>query len=226
MTDRSRSDKSGPSKIAPAATIKTVITSPPWARDEPPSPTDSFLAPPPSPGGSRPPSEARRSDVFSLQSSTGVPPDSEHRWFPFTRRRQDTVSHPTQDDRFSSLDSSHHLEKTVTSLSDTQAPSTIAPRDEFASGHTPQASTSRMRDWGLHISLPPPTPAPNTLSQSRTPGWDSPWVAKPFEPRAKGEPYEELENEHPDTTPNSAVSDLSRWTRLKKRARRYLLTNP
>ncbi|KAH9082125.1 hypothetical protein EDB83DRAFT_2503265 [Lactarius deliciosus] len=67
------------SKETNASSRSRVVTKPPWAKDEPPSPTDSHPAPPPSPGGSRVLSEAA---AFRR----------EHRWFPFTRRRPPLAS--------------------------------------------------------------------------------------------------------------------------------------
>jgi hypothetical protein len=179
-----------------------------WAKDEPHSPTESFLALPVSSpqGGSRP---ASRSDARSYSSSGH--PDSEHRWFPFARRRQDgfipvdpappsapadTTIHPPADGR-------HH-------------PTFIVDDDDepSASTSTAQPTPAKFRGWGLHINLP--TPAPNTMAQSKTPGWNSPWVPKPLDPPAFLE-----------TLPQNAEkpAELTLWKRFRKRTRRYLLNN-
>ncbi|KAI0068389.1 hypothetical protein BV25DRAFT_1793779 [Artomyces pyxidatus] len=211
------------SKLAPAATIKTVVTAPPWAKDEPPSPTDSFLAPPPSPGGSRPPSEARRSDVMSYQSSNARS-DGEHRWFPFTRHRPFVTSasgaNEPEPSRIEKRPSSTRLSR-----------SAVEEDDSFPAGKQPEYPNRRVRDWGLQITMPTPPPAPFTLAQSRTPGWDSPWAPKPIERLAGTGIYEKLRNgdvsasDRPPDTADTQDTSMSRWARGRKRARRYLLTN-
>ncbi|KAH9982428.1 hypothetical protein BGW80DRAFT_24303 [Lactifluus volemus] len=60
-----------------------VVTRPPWAKNEPPSPADSDRDPRSSPSSSGS-SEARRPDIDNY-TSRGGPPGGEHRWFPFTR---------------------------------------------------------------------------------------------------------------------------------------------
>ncbi|KAI0051726.1 hypothetical protein FA95DRAFT_1484724 [Auriscalpium vulgare] len=215
------------SKLAPAATIRTVVTAPPWAKDEPPSPTEDFLPPPPSTADSRPPSEARRSDVMSYQSSNN-PADGEHRWFPFTRRRPTILSIATE------LGPSQSDVEQRQSTSRPSFGSASAPRVADAMDHNflkdkdSVASHRKIRDWGLQLTLPTPPPAPFTLSQSRTPGWDSPWAApKPSEMLARGMMYEKLRaGEGSDMPPDTGNTlDQSRWVRARKRARAYLLTN-
>jgi hypothetical protein len=77
----------------------------------------------------------------------------------------------------------------------------------------------------------PATPAvPYTLSQSRTPGWDSPWAVKPFEPLSRRSIYEPLQNggtpdgQSPNNNGGNNAND-SWWPRTRKRARTYLLNN-
>jgi len=94
-----------------------------------------------------------------------------------------------------------------------------------------QASTSpRARDRSLRIAMPTTPAIPYTLSQSRSPGWDSPWVAKPFESLSRRNISETLQNggTPDDQSPNGGYGydpNDSWWPRTRKRARTYLLNN-
>jgi len=205
-----------------ASSRSRVVTRPPWAKDEPPSPTDSLHAPP-SPGGSRGQSEARRSDVPSHDdSSTGPPADVEHRWFPFTRRRPTLVA-----PEGSGADASRLEEKPATV---TTSPSGL-PDGGVCSpipvAKSPEQSRSRTRDWGLRIAMPSPPATPHAPTRSRTPGWDSPWAARPLESLSHRNIYEQLQNggSNEGQQPESSITDKSWWPRTRKRARVYLLTN-
>jgi hypothetical protein len=96
-------------------------------------------------------------------------------------------------------------------------------------GTSDQARTTspRARDRTLRIAMPATPAVPYTLSHSRTPGWDSPWTAKPLESLSHRNIYEQLRNgetleEH---SPDDGTTDDSWWPRTRKRARAYLLTN-
>ena len=191
-----------------------------WAKDEPPSPTDSHHAPP-SPGGSRGQSEARRSDVLSHDSSsTGPSGEVEHRWFPFTRRRPTLALE-------GSATTSRLEEKPVTV---TTSPSGL-PDEGVCSpipvAKSPEQPRSRTRDWGLRIAMPSPPATPHAPTRSRTPGWDSPWAARPLESLSHRNIYEQLQNggSIEEQQPDSSINDGSWWPRARKRARSYLLTN-
>ncbi|KAI0271334.1 hypothetical protein BC834DRAFT_858952 [Gloeopeniophorella convolvens] len=203
---------------------RKIVTKPPWAKDEPPSPTDSHREPP-SPGGSPRPSETRRSDAISYHSSVG-PSDGEHRWFPFTRRRPILIS-----DASSAGPSTIRMEKRSSSLKVSQLPFSLPRKDDHAAAlgeKNSEQAPSRSRDWNLRITMPTPPAAPYTLAQSRTPGWDSPWAAKPLEPFGHRSIYEQLQNNgegSEDQPPESSETNQSWWPRVRKRARAYLLTN-
>ncbi|KAN0135751.1 hypothetical protein V8E53_006642 [Lactarius tabidus] len=213
-----RKSQTGRSKETNASSGSRVVTRPPWAKDEPPSPTDSHHALP-SPGGSRGQSEARRSDIALHDDSSGGPSDvGEHRWFPFTRRRSTLAPEG----------STSRLEEKPATL--TMSPSELpvggvcTPIPEVKS---PEPSRSRARDWGLRLTLPSPPATPHALTRSRTPGWDSPWVPRPLESLSHRNIYEQLQNggsiEEPQ--PGSSVTEKNWWLRARKRARAYLLTN-
>ena len=204
-----------------------------WAKDEPPSPTDNDHEPP-SPGGSRGPTDARLSDVGSYNTPIG--PSSEHRWFPFTRRRPMPGSEPFGAEQ--PLPPTVRLEKRPSIL---RSPSLRAGFVRSREEHSParlggrnqeQASPStspRPRDRSLRIVMPTTPAVPYTLSQCRTPGWDSPWAVKPLEPLSRRNIYETLQNgDTPDDqSPSGGGYDAndSWWPRTRKRARAYLLNN-
>ncbi|KAH8988914.1 hypothetical protein EDB92DRAFT_1935686 [Lactarius akahatsu] len=211
------------SKETNASSRSRVVTKPPWAKDEPPSPTDSHPVPP-SPGGSRVLSEARRSDLASPDDSSAGPSGAgEHRWFPFTRRRPPLASEVS-----SGSSSTTRLEKKkpaalITSLSSGLPDEGISPGER-----SPEQSRSRARrDWGLRITMPTPPVTPQALARTRTPGWDSPWAARPPESSSRRDIYEQLRNGESveGQPPDSPVANESWWPRARKRARAYLLTN-
>ena len=195
-----------------------------WAKDEPPSPTD-YNHEPPSPGGSRGPTD---SDVASYYKSP-VGTSGEHRWFPFTRRRPVLAS-----DMFGADPSTPvRLEKRPSILrSPSLGPGFARSREDRSparGGTTDQARTTspRARDRSLRIAMPATPAIPYTLSHSRTPGWDSPWTAKPIESLSHRNIYEQLRNgetseEH---SPDTGTTNDNWWPRTRKRARAYLLNN-
>jgi len=96
-------------------------------------------------------------------------------------------------------------------------------------GTTDQGRTTspRARDRSLRIALPATPAIPYTPSRSRTPGWDSPWTARPLESLSHRNIYEQLRNgetleEH---SPDAGTTNDSWWPRARKRARAYLLNN-
>jgi hypothetical protein len=177
-----------------------------WAKNEPPSPTDSHLELPPSLGGTYGLPDARRSDL-SQNSTAG--PSGEQRWFPFTRRR------PTLSSEVFGAEPS--LERRPTILGFTHRQDRSPPLGEKSFEQAP----SRSPDRGLRIALPTTPAPPFTLSHGRTPGWDSPWTARPLESFPHLNVYEQLQNGDSSEEQGSTGS----WSRARKRARVYLLNN-
>lgn len=181
-----------------------------WAKDEPPSPTDSHHEPPP-PGGSRGSSESRRPHVVSYHAPIERS-SSEHRWFPFTRRRpvlpSDPPIHPENISAVFGTPSTTYRE----AYSPTFGEKSVETRP------------SHVGDGGLPMMIPIPPPAPYTLSHSRTPGWDSPWVARPLESLSHRNTYAQLHNGG-STEEQLPDGSVSWWPRTRKRARAYLLNN-
>ena len=87
-----------------------------------------------------------------------------------------------------------------------------------------EVSEAHRRSWGFHIPLP--TPAPITISQNRTPGWDTPWT-----PRT-GQPLNEF-SELRDNSPTGEGEDQAtggdckrtKWYWRRKRIRAFILNN-
>jgi hypothetical protein len=182
-----------------------------WAKNEPPSPTDSHLELPQSLGGTYGLPDARRSDL-SQNSSAG--PSGEQRWFPFTRRRPTVLSPEV----FGAEPSFNRLERRPTihvGFTHREDRSTALGEKSF------EQAPSRSPDRGLRIALPTTTVPPFTLSHGRTPGWDSPWTARPLETFPHQNVYEQLQNG--DSSEEQGSTGL--WPRARKRARVYLLNN-
>ncbi|KAI0814842.1 hypothetical protein BC629DRAFT_1588535 [Irpex lacteus] len=199
--------------------IKTVVTAPPWARDEPPSPGDEL--PPSAPreqynlAGDRL-SDARPSDVTSYVSSGGETVDGPSRWWTFTRQRpDDSAKEPlTANTRLG-----FHRGRSLSvnwlpaSLSRRPGDHSYFPRDREIQEEEEFIPPDR-----LHLDLPPPVHAPQTLAQAKTPGWDIPWS-----PRIPGRTNASWDTT--DLSDHETDEKKSRWQRRKKRARVYLLTN-
>ena len=94
----------------------------------------------------------------------------------------------------------------------------------LASGdRSPERAFSRTLDRGFRIALPTSPAAPYTLPQIRTPGWDSPWSARPLESFPPWNTYERLQNG--ESAEDSTTTNGRWWPRARKRARAYLLNN-
>ncbi|KII93538.1 hypothetical protein PLICRDRAFT_35761 [Plicaturopsis crispa FD-325 SS-3] len=219
----SQSVRSQRTQTAAPSTIKTVITAPPWARDEPPSPTENESLP----DSARWPSVSRPSDVTSLQSSAAATQTAESsRWWAFTLPgTRDGLSPPLvpperktptlKERSMSWIPSSRRWsaehgrrEKDPDAVS----PPT-SPIDDL-----PDSIGRRAKPWDLQITLPP---EPFTLSQSRTPGWDTPW-----QPRIAGNrdsEYNYIQAREGDD--DNASQHLPRWKRRRKAIRAFILTN-
>ncbi|KIM85346.1 hypothetical protein PILCRDRAFT_817350 [Piloderma croceum F 1598] len=212
------------------STLRTVITSPPWAQDEPPSPTDETDHC----TTSRHPSDSRPSDVASYQSS--APPGSVahvSRWWTFARPRpwahgQQDFMPPAEgegahhslgamkrasifkDRSMSWLPTSHHHRS--------QDVSNVSPTFSKGFGSHRSALKENRSNWGLTIEVPAP-PVPFTMPHSRTPGWDSPWS-----PRAARNGHHHAQDtfEHDDDDDDD---DSHEKSARKKRLRTFILTN-
>lgn len=111
-------------------------------------------------------------------------------------------------------------------------------------GNVRRTPPSRRKTRGLHLPLP--TPAPFTLAQTRTPGWDTPWSGGSSGPGGRSSrsntnvfvgqgsnlgvrDYAQLnghghDNGASDTSPDGG-RNRSKWYRRRKRIRAFVLNN-
>lgn len=193
-----------------------------WALDEPPSPSDD---PDGEQTATRRPSTARLSDVYSYQSSAHHGSEHGSRWWAFTRPRTSEPSQhaPPKDsyehgelkppEKRGSMFRDRSKSWLATSNRRSQDATGLSPRPTktLEGQHTPM--DRHPNGWGLTIDLPPPPSAPFTMAQSRTPGWDSPWTARP------------LRNPEQDIFAREASDSDEKTGSRKKRLRTFILTN-
>ncbi|KAF9460781.1 hypothetical protein BDZ94DRAFT_1265111 [Collybia nuda] len=208
----------------PPPPVSTVITSPPWARDEPPSPKDQVSI-----VDSHHATESRPSDVASYNTSVS---NLNSRWWTFTLPRP-TRDQPTPDpvspntsrpERSIFKDISMSWLPTSSSI---REGSSFTRRDREKDPERVQAGSGIGRDWGLSITLPTPAAVPFTLSHNNSPGWDSPWTPRvaaqgPSQPHIRENSYG-LNETLADMDEGQKSSKA--WRRRKKKFRAFILTN-
>ncbi|OSX67400.1 hypothetical protein POSPLADRAFT_1030457 [Postia placenta MAD-698-R-SB12] len=79
----------------------------------------------------------------------------------------------------------------------------------------------------LHVDIPPHS-KPHTLAQNVTPGWDTPWTARPpdFSSRGQRSRDELVESPSPTGVHHDDNEKLNSWARRRKRIRAYMIYNP
>ncbi|KAF9787142.1 hypothetical protein BJ322DRAFT_1186412 [Thelephora terrestris] len=192
--------------------IKTVVTVPPWARDEPPSPTDQHDFLPVAPHESL----RRPSNAASYQSSSPRP----SRWWTFTLPRPQRTN---------------TLEKDVLGGVERDLRGNLL-KDRLSSRWSGSGDNTTLRNseqnentrggWNLHIDLPRSPGKPFTLSHTQSPGWDTPWSARLPTSIARangnGNAYNGmLSEEHQQEEDH----EQDPWKQRKKLLRNFLLTN-
>ncbi|KAF5355936.1 hypothetical protein D9756_003865 [Leucocoprinus leucothites] len=193
--DHAPSIRSGAKRLPPPP-IK-VVTSPPWARDEPPSPAGR-LTPPPDNSQPKP----RPSDTASSHTLLS---QGESRWWSFTLPRN--------------LSERRGLRDFLPSSASLQASSFYRRTDKEKGPELPQPRPSVDR-----LTIPQPDPARQfTQHQANSPGWDTPWTSRP---NAQG-PLRKRDTEasYFDRDPPSDEEQLTPTSRRKK-IRRFILINP
>ncbi|KIY45475.1 hypothetical protein FISHEDRAFT_67031 [Fistulina hepatica ATCC 64428] len=163
-----------------------VVTSPPWAKDEPPSPKEE------------PPELEVCQSESSEYGSYHRASTSAARWWPFTLTRP--------------------LHQGGASFREWISPTVVAAglpthRDGEKESTRDDVNDSPSRGGGLSLEIPKPA-APFTLAQVTTPGWDTPWTARPRDPTNNASTDDDAESH---TTVLGPVR--------KQRWRRFLLTN-
>ncbi|KZP31216.1 hypothetical protein FIBSPDRAFT_945244 [Athelia psychrophila] len=215
-------------------TVRSIVTSPPWATDEPPSPTSddddnhTIL-------GRQSDSNTRPSDVASSYHSSAQPGSAtESRWWAFTRgpgEQQHPPASSGEPPTGAAVDTpspqgSPKLEKRgimFRERSKAWLPITRRSHDASANSKSPGFDKHRTEhnedggpsSWGLTIDLPSPPSAPFTMAQSQTPGWNSPWT-----PRVPNQPLSE-EEEIFGRDSDEGEKTMSR----RKKLRVFILTN-
>ena len=161
----------------------------------------------------------------SVPDENGAGPS---RWWAFTRHRpDDSASQPL------SPNAARHGSARDRSLSVGWLASSLSRRPGEENGGDANArdtdaesgSTTEFRhavgvgrDRVMRLELPPIQQSPMTLSQTRTPGWETPWT-----PRAPGVSWN-VDLDGSDSHEDDGEK-LSKWQRRKKRIRVYMLTN-
>ncbi|KAH8102485.1 hypothetical protein BXZ70DRAFT_785508 [Cristinia sonorae] len=226
--------------VAPSA-IRTVVTAPPWARDEPPSPHDheplSLLSRELSADHTRP------SDVASYTSSARD--DSiagPSRWWTFTRHRPEAFSsnpliqlqRPGSSGkglpmRERSLSIAWLTSPIHRKLEDEGSPTLKGKQADRVESPEPIMSRRRPEEDNFHIDLPAPDPVAtvNTLAQNKTPGWDSPWSPRPPPDLVARISSHRTHQQLPDmeVADEDDEKNLSPWAKRRKRYRAYILHN-
>jgi len=219
-----RTSRAGPS------TIRTVVTAPPWARDEPPSPKegeedfdDSI----------RRMSESRPHQIASRDSSSTANEPGPSRWWPASKHRLTDSTGPLTVDvprngysRVGRGDRTRSLAWLTIPRQKLDENSPTAGRRKDSTYEVVQSS--RTQEHPLHLDLPPPSADPHTLSHNFTPGWDTPWTPRPrgqsvsFNTSSGGAPERPSGEYHYD----SEKEGISIWKARRRRARKYLIHNP
>ncbi|KAJ7038075.1 hypothetical protein C8F04DRAFT_1220382 [Mycena alexandri] len=193
--------------------VPSVITSPPWAKDEPPSPTDEH------PGFADTHHATDSRSVASFQSTYAS--NSPSRWWAFTRPRGDSDA---------ALDPSNMVpmqekpERKSVSFKDrsmswlpTQGGSTFPRRNR---------GQSMNRNWNLSITLPTPPASAFTQQHNATPGWDAPWTSRVGAQGPAGHhDLEDIEDEDEGSSPVDPDKHRTVWQRRRKRLRAFILSN-
>ncbi|KAF8640388.1 hypothetical protein AX17_000058 [Amanita inopinata Kibby_2008] len=194
--------------------LQTVVTTPPWARDEPSSSSSNSSS-----HIEYPPREPRPSDSASCDTKS----DHAHsRWLTFTRTL------PTRDATQGHSGQPAMVPKRTKNRSLSWLPSPSALKDS-----TPfmRKDKERLPQEGddLQISVLSPERGLFTLAHNATPGWDTPWTSRPgaqglWHDHAREDSYDFLGNENEGGNGDND-QNFSTWQRRRKRFRTFMLVN-
>ena len=159
------------------------------------------------------------SDVASLQSR----PEGDSRWWTFALPRTRPL------DSFDRMPGPKPERKTFRDIS---LPWMLSQREStFAAMRKDKEKEQTSDDNNTpHLTVPLPAAATNpvqyTLSQTSTPGWETPWSARlgaqgPRRPHRESYGFEEMEEDKS----NRSHKELSPWNRRKKKIRAFILIN-
>jgi hypothetical protein len=182
--------------------------------------------------------------ISEMPSASAETLGDHHRWKfalprsrPKLKRRRSTESLSSQNEKGSPMREKHpHLVSSRPSrprwpTSRKRLTSEILPSAENETSISSVSRSSRSDTLRLDLSFPPPR-IPFTLSQNKTPGWESPWTPRIPDRALVNERDPELEAaQHANDAgvakePSALHLDgLRPWQRRKKRLRNFLLHN-
>ncbi|KAF8642353.1 hypothetical protein AX16_009622 [Volvariella volvacea WC 439] len=207
------------STVRPPPPQPNVVTSPPWARDEPPSPKEQSIPLP-----SHYASEPRPSDVASYISDASHPGS---RWWSFTlqRPRQPLLGDIPGLDR---PERKGFKDRSLSWLNPSSLNMSLIRKEREKSGTTSIPEEAGYEDQSSP-SLPVPPQASTSARLSKPPGWEISWK--------RNEVASHNRSSNPSHHGSDAVVDdqesqvgsnskrRSRWARRKRRLRNFVLTN-
>ncbi|EAU93081.2 hypothetical protein CC1G_06801 [Coprinopsis cinerea okayama7 len=199
----------------PPPPLAKVVTVPPWARDEPPSPKEQTGSPT---DAIQPAPQSHASDAASLQTTT----DDHSRWWGFTSRYRDHYqglhSHPgPRSERKGFRDRSISWLQASTSL-----------REGMSSSGRKDKEKERDLENG---DRPPPLSIPehptSTYNPSavNTPSWYMPWSAKLAAQGPHPQYQDSYDSGQEDRVSSPEPTRESGWAARRKRVRSFILTN-
>ncbi|EIN14179.1 hypothetical protein PUNSTDRAFT_80320 [Punctularia strigosozonata HHB-11173 SS5] len=221
------------SQLRGTSTRRSVVTSPPWARNEPPSPTEQTLL------STSDLTRPRASDVgTSRTASPGPPPESANSlWQTFAHADgrpppppppAATVNTQLQPPQMRNIGwALKERSKSWLTPANRRSQDGATETKPADAGNTVFPRPPRQNARGLTLELPPPQENLFTLHHNHTPGWASPWSARPHPLFPVGNGYEPSDHansadETEVTGPNEKSTD---WKSRRKRWRRFFLTN-
>ncbi|KAF7320437.1 hypothetical protein MKEN_00828600 [Mycena kentingensis (nom. inval.)] len=188
----------------------SVITAPPWARDEPPSPTDEFSD-----------VDGARDSRHSL-ASTRFSRNDDNRWFPFTTRPRGGSNAATLPDPTLEKD------KRTVSFKERSIAWLPSPRDGVPSfprrNRHPTRTSTLNRNWDLSITLPAPPNATFTMQHNATPGWDAPWTSRVGAQGPAGR-HRSASGSMDEAEDSPVDSEKERTQKRRRRLRAFILNN-
>ena len=171
--------------------------------------------------------ETRFSDVASFQTNPSLTPS---RWWTFTLPRTRNDNRTDSFDRLPSPpprpERSRFREMSLSSWIPTS--STLREGSTFMRKDKEKESENSPPPPPPHLTIPmPPALATTyTLSHTATPGWDTPWTARPAaQGPLRGHNRESSYGFAEDTHSSHHDKDLSTWGRRKKQIRSFILVN-
>ncbi|KAK7064131.1 hypothetical protein R3P38DRAFT_3249713 [Favolaschia claudopus] len=203
--------------IHPPPPLPSVITSPPWAKDEPPSPTEE---------------QNFADSLHAVESHASVPSfnsayspsNSASRWWAFARPRGDSDA---AEDPYSIPPLTEKPDRRTVSF--TNRSISWRPSGTRDGSTFPRRNRQLNRNWNLSITLPTPPAGAFTAQHNATPGWDAPWTSRVGAQGPAGRHHSDSSsyNEHDEESgsPGGANKDHTAWQRRRRRLRTFILTN-